>query len=213
MGLLTDLLGDGNATSTVLSGLLADRPAASADNSGDLYFATDVNGGTLYRSNGSSWVQAARGVNEPFADLHVVKSADETVNNSTVLQDDDHLFVTVEANATYWLDALIFYSTNATADLALKWAAPTGAFINWTSGGMHATGGTAGNYGDMSSALRRITDQAVLGGSLESVARPSGLLTVAATAGTFKLQWAQGTADASNSKVLAQSALRLHRLS
>lgn len=44
------------------AGVLADRPAASADNTTSLYFATDVNGGTLYRSNGASWVQAAASV-------------------------------------------------------------------------------------------------------------------------------------------------------
>jgi hypothetical protein len=45
-------------------GLLSAQPAASVDNAGFLYFATDENGGTLYRSNGTSWVQAAAGVTE-----------------------------------------------------------------------------------------------------------------------------------------------------
>lgn len=47
-----------------LADTLANRPAASADNAGSLYFATDVNGGTLYRSNGSSWVATGPGVDE-----------------------------------------------------------------------------------------------------------------------------------------------------
>lgn len=46
------------------SGLLAGRPVAGSGNAGFQYFATDVNGGTLYRSNGTSWVQVAQGVNE-----------------------------------------------------------------------------------------------------------------------------------------------------
>lgn len=50
------------AAASMLVGTLASRPAASAANNGFTYLATDVNGGTLYRSNGSSWVQMAAGV-------------------------------------------------------------------------------------------------------------------------------------------------------
>lgn len=39
-------------------GALADRPAASADNTGRFYLATDENGGTLFASTGESWVPA-----------------------------------------------------------------------------------------------------------------------------------------------------------
>lgn len=45
-------------------GTTAARPAASASNEGCLYLATDDDGGTLFRSNGSSWVQVAKGVSE-----------------------------------------------------------------------------------------------------------------------------------------------------
>ncbi len=45
-----------------LSGTLAARPTASASNAGLLYVATDDNGGTTYRSNGSSWVQVGAAV-------------------------------------------------------------------------------------------------------------------------------------------------------
>lgn len=45
-----------------LSGLLTDRPAASASNAGLMYVATDENGGTTYRSNGTAWVQVGAAV-------------------------------------------------------------------------------------------------------------------------------------------------------
>jgi len=45
-----------------LVGLDAAKPAAASANNGVLYLSTDVNGGTLYRSNGSSWVAAGGGV-------------------------------------------------------------------------------------------------------------------------------------------------------
>lgn len=43
-------------------GTLASRPNASSLNNGYLYTATNVDGGTLYESNGTSWVQIASGV-------------------------------------------------------------------------------------------------------------------------------------------------------
>lgn len=51
------------ATMMALSGTLAQIPAAAASNKGMLYLATDVATGTLYRSDGSSWTQAAAGLN------------------------------------------------------------------------------------------------------------------------------------------------------
>lgn len=47
-----------------LVGTLAARPAAAGSNNGLTYLATDVNGGTLYRSNGSVWVATALGAGE-----------------------------------------------------------------------------------------------------------------------------------------------------
>jgi len=42
-----------------LVGVIGDIPAASAAYNGKLYFATDEDGGTLYRCNGASWVKVA----------------------------------------------------------------------------------------------------------------------------------------------------------
>jgi hypothetical protein len=44
------------------SGTLASRPAAATTNAGYIYLATDVSGGTLYRSDGSGWTQIAASV-------------------------------------------------------------------------------------------------------------------------------------------------------
>lgn len=45
------------------SGTLAARPSAAAANVGLLYFATDDNGGTLYRSDGSAWSKVSASAN------------------------------------------------------------------------------------------------------------------------------------------------------
>lgn len=57
----------------VMAGTLAARPGASIDNVGHLYLATDDDGGTLYRSNGSVWVQVAKGVSEAAASILTTK--------------------------------------------------------------------------------------------------------------------------------------------
>lgn len=49
-------------TTINVRGTFAARPAASDANNGLFYFAHDQNGGTLYRSTGSAWEQAALGV-------------------------------------------------------------------------------------------------------------------------------------------------------
>lgn len=45
----------------LLRGTFASRPTAAAGNSGLYYLATDNNGGTLYQSSGSAWIQVAAG--------------------------------------------------------------------------------------------------------------------------------------------------------
>jgi len=44
-----------NALNSFQVGALSARPAATAANSGSLYYATDSSGGTLYQSDGASW--------------------------------------------------------------------------------------------------------------------------------------------------------------
>jgi hypothetical protein len=45
----------------LLRGTFASRPTAASGNSGLYYLATDNNGGTLYQSTGSAWVQVGAG--------------------------------------------------------------------------------------------------------------------------------------------------------
>lgn len=51
-------------TAVNLSGLIANRPTAASANAGLFYYATDDNGGTLYRSDGSSWTLIANPTKE-----------------------------------------------------------------------------------------------------------------------------------------------------
>lgn len=78
------------------SGTDASKPAAASTNSGFLYFSTDLNGGTLFRSNGTSWVRVSPG-------LAVTDSAVTLTDGATITTDAStgHLFrVTIAGNRT-----------------------------------------------------------------------------------------------------------------
>lgn len=55
------------------SGTLAARPAAATYGIG-YYLATDTNGGTLYKSDGSAWAQVAPGVSEVYSAPQVART-------------------------------------------------------------------------------------------------------------------------------------------
>src|SRR5688500_8358878 len=67
---------------------------------------------------------------------HVIKTADQTVTNSTVLVPDSELVVPLLANSQYWLEVFLIYDAIQAADLKLGWFYPTSATIDWSHGGL-----------------------------------------------------------------------------
>lgn len=146
----------------------------------------------------------------------VMKAADETVNNSAALQDDDELLCAVAANKRYLVEAFISLSAaNATADFKVGWTVPAAAAMLW---GPHATlSGTSNpaRYWAPSSTGSSPTALLTAAGSYSfgSAAVTGGvtfmgLASTAGTSGNIQLQWAQNTANVSDSKFLTGSVLR-----
>ena len=151
------------------------------------------------------------------------KTADETVNNSAALQNDDHLFASVAANSVYVVDGLLAYSASAAADLQVSWSMPSGATFRGNLLGPGTGLGTTATSFDGTFWSPPLTpasfpaDSAGVGGNQvtagwELTARLFGLLIVSTTAGTFQIRWAQNTATADNTKVLAGSFIRLQKV-
>lgn len=142
----------------------------------------------------------------------VVKTADESVTSSIVLQDDNELLFTAAANATYEVWAFLHYiGVNAGGILKIGWAGPASATFDWTASGL-ATGAIA-TTGNLDASYLSLASTITLGGGANDVvARPSGLLVTSATSGTFKLQWAQGTSSATATTVKAGSFLAYRRI-
>jgi len=117
----------------------------------------------------------------------VRKTADEVVNNSDVLQDDNHLKVQLDT-VVYVVDGQLVYDASTAADLKLKWDG--GASFDWSTLGL-PVGATAA-AGSVDAAAHVLADTVVAGGvgvGTKVVARVYGLLQVTAWT-TFKLQWA-----------------------
>lgn len=141
----------------------------------------------------------------------VRKTADQTVNNSTVLVNDNALLLALAANEI-WLVTLYLLQTSpsANSDFKMGWAYPAACSIKWAPVyGEGIYGHWIGcSSGVSPNAIFIQTDTEVIG----TANKQQALMVVAivingANAGNLNFQWAQGTATAENTVVNANSAL------
>jgi hypothetical protein len=132
----------------------------------------------------------------------IPKTADETVNNSDVLQDDDVLQFAVSNGVTYCVRLSVFFAADFSADFKFSLAGPaiTAAHIRYQS-----VYGTTGSFGILN-ALGGTASITGSGGTAEGHIWIEATFTPSA-GGTFKLQWAQNTAHVSNTTVYKGSYL------
>lgn len=146
----------------------------------------------------------------------VVKAANETVTSSTTFQDDNDLFVSVSANATYEVKLFLLHDSDATAagDIKIQWTAPAASTMTWGSQGANVSTTSSSAVTETNMQSRTISENAGYGGgdSTGTVAFIQGVLTTSATAGTLQLQWAQNTSNAVASTVRAGSTLSVRRI-
>ncbi len=172
--------------------------------------------GQFLKTNGAaanpSWADAGR---------IVLKTADETVNNSSTFQNDDELSFSAASSSRYFVEAFLLTSdaANNLADWKFRYTGPAGMTAKLgVSGDSTTAGGTWGNVGT-ASAAPTLADEAgqVAMGSTGLTANQGiiiyAIITTAGTAGTINFQWAQFSAQVSDSKVLTGSFLRITKLS
>ena len=128
------------------------------------------------------------------------KASDESVANSTVLQNDDDFTFELEANAVYRVTGMIkVSSSSATPDWKFLWSEPDGTFgmyLHDTFGLLFQDEGTGEQVATIPAAVPEY----------EIV---HGLIQTAGAGGTFVLQWAQNTSDAAAIVVEAGSWMHL----
>ncbi|MFJ3173799.1 hypothetical protein ACIPJK_23870 [Streptomyces roseus] len=143
--------------------------------------------------------------------ISVVKAADESVTSSTALQDDNHLILPMEANATYIVEGALFYDGQFNAgNLKLTWTLPTSATIYWAPNAP-ALGGAAA-YASQATTTGTLSVGTYGTGGTKTTASISATVITAATAGSMTLRWAQDTSSATATTIYAKSWLRAIRI-
>jgi len=138
------------------------------------------------------------------------KSADEVVNASTVVQDDNHLFTPVGANETWLFETRIIFTTVGVAGFRWTMTGPTGSAGSfWAM--FFLSPSTALGVGATETALG--TDaSAAIGGATQSSLCLRGFITNGLTPGNLRLRWAQDVSDAGATTVKIHSWLVAHRI-
>ncbi len=146
-------------------------------------------------------------INDNFEELDtrrivVYKSADETVNNSATLQNDDHLSFAIGANEVWGITLQVLFTSGATPDIKFGWSVPSGTTMSWNVGASF----------DSAIVSTESETYALSGGSGLRTAVIYGTIFGNTTAGNVTLRWAQDTANASDTVVKLGSHLIAERL-
>ncbi len=140
------------------------------------------------------------------------KTVDETVNNSTALQNDNDLFFAMAANTSYHVDVtLLLNATTNVPDWKYGWSVPAGCVMFWEEPSDAAWGGPVALSGSFnllteSDSLARGSSNGTHGGFLKAIVRNGG------NAGNLQFRWAQNTANASDNKVLKHSHMLVREI-
>ncbi len=134
------------------------------------------------------------------------KTADETVNNSTTMQDDNHLVLPVLANEIWHFKLLLItQQADAGADWKIGFTYPSGTTMFW---------GTISWEWVVAKALNIESTVVTVAHALTTITGLSyeGIIIVSSTAGSITLQWAQSAAVAANNTIKANSCMICTRL-
>jgi len=160
-------------------------------NPGDVLTASDMNAWTVPRA--------------------AYKTVNETVTSSAVLQNDNELFITVDANAVYFVQLFMRYTAATAGDIQFGWTAPGGTTI--TNPYLHGFGTTAAvSTDDVIAAGLTAPGLGGIGSGTDVACNSVWIVTTAGTSGTLQLQWAQLASFATATTVVAGSVLIAARI-
>lgn len=132
-----------------------------------------------------------------YQSLFKVKTANETIGNSTTFQDDDHLVgYALKASTTYLLRGVIMVTSPAAADIKfiLNFSvAPTNG--QWCIKGTE----TANSIGSRVATITTQIAPPTQGAPAVEFCTIEGYVLTAVSPSTVKLQWAKNAGDATNS--------------
>ena len=149
-----------------------------------------------------------------------IKGSDETVNNSSTLQDDDDLQFTAAAREVYYITYnLLTAQASATPNFQCRVQIPSG-FVSSGAlapdddgvAGTKATGNAGTATYNHTSSVNGTTHQIDHAIHTSGICKVEAAVVIGATGGTVKLQWAQISATSADTDVLAGSIMLAERI-
>lgn len=146
----------------------------------------------------------------------ISKSADEGRDTTTTLANDSELLMTLEANATYFVEFFINAAAIDAAKIKTAWTVPSGATGSRNVIGPGSTANQAsmdnvsmraGTHNFTTSVTYGTRNSAVNGFYIQETA-----VVVTTSSGTCALQWAQAASDGTDTTIYARSLMRATRL-
>ena len=167
----------------------------------------------LTRYNGATWDVVAT---KPIMATLSADAAGITTN--TVLADVAGISIPVTANRVYWVNADLIYTAAGGAgagQVKFGWTAPAGATFSWTNIGLVVNGasGVSGTPTFDVSTLADSRSYGAAGSGTPVHVVVFGKLTIAGTAGNFRLQAAQAASSATATTVRSGTTVSAHVLS
>jgi len=194
----------------------SDVGLGSVTNDAQLKVADLDTSGTL-TANSDTKIPSQKAV-KTYVDAHtgssqqtsiVYKSSNQTVNNSSTLQNDNDLFIAISASTVYNLELVIFGQQKvANASMICSFTAPSGVTLNCSN---HYSDVDGTFYNANTTTLALVSSWSGVNDNQLHVC--TGILIVGSTAGTLQLQWAQSTARSGNTIFLKGSYLKLTKVS
>lgn len=148
----------------------------------------------------------------------IIKDTNESVNNSTTLQNDNALVASLEANGIFEVECLLLVNGPTSADMKTAWTTTGGAAI---LSGRFCIGASASNTGNNQAVnymslpgQTALSDQSAYcaGDATNKTIIYEKFIMQTTTAGTLQLQWAQIGAVATNTTVYAGSYMKITKL-
>lgn len=133
------------------------------------------------------------------------KTATETVNNSSAIQNDDELFIALEASTLYYIEVDVIWTSGATPDFKFDFSCPSGLTGSYNVIALAGAATFFGNVAWTGSASTLDGDGTTKHHRIYGPALTS-------SAGTMQFRWAQGTTNLSDTQVFAFSLMQAKKL-
>ena len=190
---------------------LLETAVAKAAAAGDIPYATAATALTVLTLGTQGYLVVAGASAPEYKGLvKVRKTATEAVNDSTALQDDDELLFAIAANEDWMFELFLITDGPAAADIKFAFTVPAAATLAWAGIGLEttATDGEGVKVGETIEVSGTSVTYGEIGVATKVLVRLYGTVENGANAGNVTLQFAQGGAVATDTKIFANSWLR-----